>query len=149
MTATNRFILAQRPAAACAFAAATAFLALSTAPQSPAATLNYNNPACSSLVVSGTPLAQTVTCVTAGGGGTPGCAPTASPAAPAPGQSTTISANCSNQPTSFVWTGGACLGLTTATCKVTKLKATTVAYTVAGTNGAGTGTAAPISVTWK
>jgi len=149
MTATNRYTLAQRPAAACALALATALLAFSPSPQAPAATLNYDNPACASLTISGTPPTQTVTCVPAGGGGVPVCAPTANPAAPAIGQQTTISANCTNVPTSYVWTGGGCLGLTTATCKVTKTRATTVAFTVLGTNASGAGTAAQISVTWK
>jgi len=150
MTATNSYTLAPRPAAACALALATAVLAFSPAPSAPAATLNYNNPACSSFVVSGTPPTQTVTCVAAGGGaGVAVCAPTANPTAPAIGQSTTISANCSNQPTGYVWTGGACLGLTTATCKVTKSRGVTVNYTVSAINAAGTGAAAPISVTWQ
>ena len=150
MTATNRYTLAPRPAAACALALATAVLALSPAPSAPAATLNYSNPACSSFVVSGTPPTQTVTCVAAGGGaGVAVCAPAANPTAPAIGQSTTISANCSNQPTSYLWAGGACLGLTTATCKVSKLKAATVTYSITASNAAGAGTPAQISVTWQ
>jgi hypothetical protein len=150
MTATNRYTLAQRLAAACALALATAFFTLLPAPQAPAATLNYNNPACGSITVSGTPPTQTVTCVPAGGGaGAPVCTPTAIPAAPTLGQSTTISANCTNQPTSYLWAGGACLGLTTATCKVSKLKAVTVTYSVTATNAAGAGTPAQISVTWQ
>ena len=149
MTTTNRYTLAQRPATVCALALATALLSLSPVPQAPAATLNYNNPSCANLVISGTPPTQTVTCVPAGGGGVPVCAPTANPAAPAIGQSTTISANCSDLPTSYVWTGGTCLGLTTATCKMTKTRAVTVSFTVTGINAAGAGTAAPISVTWN
>jgi hypothetical protein len=77
------------------------------------------------------------------------CAPTANPAAPTRGQSVTISANCSNQPTAYVWTGGQCLGLTTPTCKMTKTRAATVNFTVLGSNASGAGTAAPISVTWQ
>jgi hypothetical protein len=151
MTATNRYTLAQRTAAACALVLAIAFLTLSPTSQAPAASLNYNSPACASLTISGTPPTQTVTCVPAGGGGagTPVCTPTANPAAPTLGQSTTISPNCTNQPTSYLWAGGACLGLTTATCKVSKLKAVTVTYSVTATNAAGAGTPAQISVTWQ
>ena len=151
MTATNRYTLAQRLAAAGALAVATVFFTLLPAPQAPAASLNYNNPACGSITVSGTPPTQTVTCAPAGGGGAgvPVCAPTANPAAPSLGQSTTISPNCTNQPTSYLWAGGACLGLTTATCQVSRLRAATLTYTVTATNAAGAGTPAQISVTWQ
>jgi hypothetical protein len=124
-------------------AALVAFL-----PRSHAATFTYQNPTCSSYTVSGSPPNQTVTCSTSSGA-TPACAPTVSPTSPAIGQTATITANCSNQPTSYTWTGGGCsaIGATTS-CSVTKSRATTVLFTISGTNGAGTGSAAQISVTW-
>jgi hypothetical protein len=139
--------LARLPASIYALAVAAALFALSI--RAPAATFTYTNPSCSSFTVSGTPPAQTVTCVSATAGGVPVCAPTANPAAPAIGTSTTISANCSNQPTGYVWTGGACATVTTATCSPTKSKSATVTYTVTATNASGMGTAAQITVTWK
>jgi hypothetical protein len=84
----------------------------------------------------------------------PVCAPTANPPSPlAVGQPTTISANCSNQPTanSYVWTGGNCATSTTGpTCTEQKSRARTVEYTVKASNTAGTGSASPsLSVTWQ
>lgn len=114
-----------------------------------AATVTYAGSSCTSFAVSGTPPNQTVTCV--GGSGVPVCAPTANPASPTVGQWTTISANCSNQPTanSYVWTGGPCIYETGPTCAVKKDRSTTVEYTVKASNGAGTGSATQISVTWQ
>ena len=118
-----------------------------------AATVNYTNPNCSSFAVSGTPPNQTVTCVTGGGGGggVPVCAPTATTASPAIGQSTTISANCSNGPSAngYVWTGGTCAGLTGSTCTVTKTRAVSITYSVSASNASGTGSAAQITITWQ
>jgi hypothetical protein len=123
-------------------------LIVNTGPALPAE-LTYSDPSCTAFVTSGSPPSQTLTCVAAGG--VPVCAPTASPPTPSKGQATTISANCSNQPqpTGYVWTGGACAGLTGPTCTVSKNKATTVTYSVGATNAAGTGASAQISVTWR
>jgi hypothetical protein len=113
------------------------------------ATFTYTNPSCTSFQISGTAPTQTVTCVTSGGGGSvPVCTPTANPASPMHGNSTTISANCTNSPTAYVWTGSGCLSAT-STCTVTKSHATTVTFTVQGTNASGTGNAAPIQVIWQ
>ena len=119
------------------------------------ATFSYTGSACSSFTLSGTAPNQTVTCVTSGGGGggggggtTPTCAPTAKPSSPAIGQSTTITANCNGSPTSYVWTGTGCLGITTSACTVTKGAAKSVIFSVQGSNGVGTGNAATITVTW-
>jgi hypothetical protein len=147
MTRRNLYSLAQPAVALCALA--TAALLLTLSPRVPAATFTYTNPSCTSFVVAGTPPAQTVTCVSAGGGGVPACAPTANPGAPAVGGSTTISGNCSNQPTAYIWTGSGCSGITAAACTVTKSRTGTVTYTVSAVNTSGTGTAAQISVTWK
>jgi hypothetical protein len=122
---------------------------LASLPKTHAATFTYTNPSCTSFAVSGTPPTQTVTCMSATAG-TPTCAPTVSPAAPAVGQSATITANCSNQPTSYTWTGGGCgANGSTTSCTVTKSRATTIIFTISGTNGAGTGSAAQLSVTWQ
>ena len=144
---TNLYPLG-RSTAICLVAAAAALLVLS--PKAPAATFTYTNPSCTSFTISGTPPTQTVTCVTSGGGGggVPTCAPTANPASPAINTSTTISANCSNSPTSYLWTGGTCAGSTGATCSVNKGRTTTVTYSVTATNAAGTSAVAQISVTW-
>ena len=114
-----------------------------------AAHLTYTDAACTGFVISGTPPKQTVTCV--GASAVPVCAPTASPAAPAAGTSTRISANCSNQPlpNGYTWTGaGACATDTSATCTISYSKAGTLSFTVAARNASGAGAAAPISVTW-
>jgi hypothetical protein len=99
--------------------------------------------------MSGLPPNQMLTCVS--GGTVPVCAPTANPPNPSQGQTTTISANCSNQPqpNRYVWTGGACAGLSSPTCTVSKGKSTTVTYSVKASNATGTGTPAQISVTWR
>jgi putative pyrroloquinoline-quinone binding quinoprotein/putative Ig domain-containing protein len=114
----------------------------------PPASMTYTDPACSSFVMSGTPPAQVLTCVGEGAGGVPVCAPTANPSSPAVGQQTTISANCSNQPSSYVWTGSTCSGTGAATCTVVKSRRTSVTFTVQGTNAAGTGAPATITVSW-
>ena len=127
------------------FAAAIAFVS----PVATGAGVGYAGSACSSFALSGTPPNQTLTCVSGGGGGaTPVCVPTAKPASPAIGASTTISANCSNAPTSYFWTGGACAAITASTCTVSKSKAMSVAYTVQASNPAGPGATAQITVTW-
>ena len=124
-----------------------ALLALAVKPH--AATFTYTNPSCTSFTVAGSPPTQTVTCITSGGGSVPTCSPSANPANPSIGQQVVVSANCTNQPTSYAWTGGGC-GLTNAaTCTVTKSKSTTLLFTVNGANASGTGSTAQLSVTWK
>jgi hypothetical protein len=148
MTQSNICALKRWTMAMCAFAATGAVIVLS--PRVPAATLSYTNPSCTSFTLSGTPPTQTVTCVSSGGGGNgvPTCAPAASPASPAINTQTTISANCSNSPTSYLWSGGACGGTTAATCSVTRSRTGTVTYSVTATNASGTSAVAQISVTW-
>ena len=157
-----------------------ALASLSVSALATAATVAYTNPSCSSFVVSGTPPNQTVTCAGSpqlgtvtysgssctsfavtgvppnqiltcvSGGGVPVCTLTASPPAPATGQSATITANCSNQPfpNGYVWSGG-CPGNLTSTCTVTKSKPITVIFNVKATNGAGAGVPGQLSVSWK
>jgi len=114
------------------------------------AQLSFTDPSCTSYVLSGTPPAQTLTCVSSGSA-TPVCAPSANPAAPKPGQATTISANCSNQPfpNGYVWTGAGCMAIAAATCTVTQNFWKTITFSVRASNAAGQGPAAQISVTWK
>jgi hypothetical protein len=119
------------------------------------ATFTYTNPSCTSFQISGTPPTQTVTCVTSGGGGgggsVPVCAPSANPAAPPLGSSTTITANCSNAPTAYVWGGTGCLSSTTGTCTVTNSSTRNkkITFTVQATNASGPGAQASIAVTWQ
>jgi hypothetical protein len=131
--------------------ALSAIATISMSAVAPAATVSYSNPNCSSFSVSGTPPNQTVTCVAGGGGGVPVCVPSANPPSPAIGQSTTISANCSNGPSAngYVWTGGTCAGLTGSTCTVTKTRAMSITYSVSASNASGTGSAAQITITWQ
>ncbi|MEO8506490.1 MAG: hypothetical protein ABI593_02560 [Betaproteobacteria bacterium] len=56
-----------------------------------------------------------------------------------------LSANCSGNPSSFVWTGCAS---NQATCIATSNVAGSITYGVAGTNAAGTGNAGNVTVTW-
>jgi hypothetical protein len=61
----------------------------------------------------------------------------------------TITANCTNASTSYTWTGTGCVGSVLATCpNITKNNAGQKSFTVQGTNGSGTGTAAPITLFW-
>lgn len=116
-----------------------------------AATFTYTNPNCVSFTVAGSPPTQTVTCVTSGGGGSvPACSPSANPANPSVGQQVVISANCTNQPTTYTWTGGGCGATNGPTCTVSsKSKSGTVVFTVNATNASGMGPTAQLSVTWK
>src|SRR5262249_13652872 len=128
------------------FGVAAALLAVAAKPH--AATFTYTNPSCTSFTVSGSPPTQTVTCITSGGGSVPTCSPSATPANPSVGQQVVVSANCTNQPTSYGWRGAACKG-SGATCNVTKPSAATVLFSINATNGSGTGSTAQLSVTWK
>jgi hypothetical protein len=138
------------PWRACAIlAAVTAIVVAAPAPLATAASVTFTSSNCSSYVLSGTPPNQTVTCVTGsggGGGGVPVCTPTANPLSLSRGQTSTISANCSNQPTGYTWSRG-CTDAG-ATCSVIEGKPISVTYTVSATNSSGTGTAASVTITW-
>jgi hypothetical protein len=112
------------------------------------ATLSYTSPSCTSFSISGAAGSQTVTCVGGGGGSAPVCSPSNSPTAPAVGTSTTIDAGCTNQPTTYIWTGTGCVGLTTPTCAVSTSRAGSRTFTVQATNAAGTSALTQITVTW-
>jgi hypothetical protein len=126
---------------------ATQSFTLTVNPSSSGATLTLIDPTCPSVTLSGSGPNQILTCVT-GGGATPVCSPTANPAAPTAGQPTTISANCNNQPTTYVWSGSGCTTVTGPTCVVTRNRSRTVTFTVQASNAAGQGAPVPISVTW-
>ena len=152
MNRNNAYAFVRPTLVLCGFAAAAAVFVFS--PKVPAATFTYTNPNCTSFSISGAPPTQTVACVSSGGGGggggggVPTCAPTATPPSPAINAQSTLSANCSNTPTSYLWSGGTCAGTTTATCNVSKARATTITYSVTATNASGTSAPAQISVTW-
>jgi len=132
------------------FAAAAAFAAAALSPLALGASVTFTSSNCSSYVLSGTPPNQTVTCVAGGGGGggggVPVCAPTANPLTLSRGQTSTISANCSNQPTGYTWSRG-CTNAK-ATCDAIEGKPTSITYTVSATNSTGTGAAASVTITW-
>ena len=130
-------------------AAFVSIVALAFAPVAMAANVTFTSSNCSSYALSGTAPNQTVTCVAGGGGGggVPVCAPTANPPSPSVGEATTISANCSNAPTGYKWTGGTCTHAG-STCTVEKSSAASVTYTVKASNSSGSGTPASITVTW-
>jgi hypothetical protein len=139
-----------RATAATVLLVAAAF-ALATLPRpATSATVTYAGAGCTSFVVAGTPPNQTVTCSHGSSNGVPVCVPTANPVTPAAGTTTTITANCSNQPTtnSYIWTGGPCTLQVGPTCVVGKSRATSVLYSVKATNPSGTGVAADITITW-
>lgn len=146
---TRNLLVRWRGYAALTSGLAAVIASVALSPIATAGTVTYGDSSCSSYVISGVAPNQTVNCV-GGAAAKPVCAPTANPAAPVAGQSTTISANCSNQPlaNSYIWTGGACAGLTGPTCTVRKSTPQTIAFSVSGSNAAGTGAAAPINVTW-
>ena len=179
MKSHNRLALSRRFVPL--FSALLAIASVAVSPLATAASIKYTNPSCSSFVVSGTPPTQTVTCtgspqlgkLTYSGssctsfaitgappnqtltcvsaGSVPACAPAANPPTPARKKSTTISANCSNQPlpNGYVWTGTGCADKTTPTCTLSKGTPGTYTFGVKATNGAGTGVSSPISVTWQ
>ncbi|HTS22138.1 MAG TPA: hypothetical protein VMN79_10040 [Casimicrobiaceae bacterium] len=114
-----------------------------------AATFTYNSPSCTGFTVSGTAPNQTITCNSTTTGALPTCAPTVDNPSPSGGQTVTVTANCSNSPTTWVWTGGGCASKTTGSCQITKASRTTVTITVKATNTSGTGSTAQISISWK
>jgi hypothetical protein len=65
---------------------------------------------------------------------------------PFTGQTITLTATCSNSPTSYAWTNCAS---TTSTCLATSNSAGTQNYSVQATNVIGTSTAASVGVTWQ
>ena len=129
---------------------ATQSFLLTVSAGSTGATLTLVDPTCpGGLALSGTPPNQILTCLT-GGGATPVCSLAANPAAPAVGQSTTISASCSNQPNAngYGWSGGNCASVTGSSCVAKQRRPGSVTFTVKASNTAGQGAPAQLSVTW-
>lgn len=94
-----------------------------------------------------------------GGGAVPTCQLLGNNGSPQVGQTVTLSANCNNTPTGYTWqecnilTQDACSSIsgcaTTATsCQVTTSVSGDHLYRVAGTNGAGTGAYARLTLNW-
>ena len=77
--------------------------------------------------------------------GAPVCTITANPAAPAPGSALTLSANCSNGPTAFLWTG--CTS-TQSTCTATRSSEGAAAYGLYAANAQGPGAPATKTIDW-
>jgi hypothetical protein len=71
--------------------------------------------------------------------GAPICTLVAAPNTVSRAGSSTLTASCTNTPTSYSWTGGTCAGNTTASCTVAPVLTTT--YAVTGTNSFGSHTA--------
>ena len=85
----------------------------------------------------GTGAASDAVAVTPVAANTPVCTLTATPAAVFASASSTLSANCTLAPTSYVWSGGTCAGGSVASCIVAPTVSTT--YGVAGVNANGLG----------
>ena len=77
--------------------------------------------------------------------GTPACTLTASSTTPTVGGTITLTANCTNLPTSFAWTNCAS---TTSTCQASATAAAAVTYSVVGSNSTGAGNTATVDVSW-
>ena len=100
----------------------------------------------------GNPQQPVAFCVPAGGSsippappGSPTCTIAASSGAPALGATLTLSATCSDAPTSYTWLG--CKS-TTNTCQTTSTTAGPTSYTMMATNDKGTGSHVSVSVNW-
>ena len=76
----------------------------------------------------------------------PGCSITASSASPTVGSTLTLSANCTNNPTSFLWTG--CTS-TQSTCVTTRSTAGIASYTLYAANAQGPAVPATLDVNWQ
>jgi hypothetical protein len=110
-------------------------------------TFDIVDPTCSSFAMTGSPPNQTLVCADVKR--KPVCAPSASPSAPAVGQTVTISANCSDGPTSYAWSGKGCAHERTATCTLSRRRPSQVSVSVRATNAAGSGAPATITVRWR
>ena len=77
--------------------------------------------------------------------GTPACTLTSSSNNPLLGSPITLTATCTNNPTTFAWTN--CTS-TTSTCTSNNSVAGVVSYAVTGSNGTGSGNTAKLDVTW-
>jgi len=139
---------------ACVVAGAALTVALLYSPfVARGATVTYTNPSCASFTTWGTPPNLTVTCVGSGeGAALPSCStPTVTPATPPSGTSPMITSNCTNAPTSYVWTGKGCTQTTTANCGTglpSGRSGNQTTFTVTATNAGGSSAPASVTVTW-
>jgi len=78
--------------------------------------------------------------------GTPACSLASSISNPLLGASITLTATCTNTPTSFTWTGCTSAG---NSCIATASAAGLVTYSVVGTNATGAGNTAKVDVSWQ
>jgi hypothetical protein len=76
----------------------------------------------------------------------PACTVTSSNMSPSTGQNITLTASCTNAPTSYAWSG--CTS-STSTCSTTSASAGSVTYGVTATNQIGTSPQATVQVTWS
>jgi hypothetical protein len=79
--------------------------------------------------------------------GVPSCTLSANPASPFAGTTTTITASCTQSPTSFSWTN--CPGATGNTCVASSGVAGNVTYSATAANAFGAGAPASIVVNWQ
>ncbi len=77
--------------------------------------------------------------------GAPDCTVSASSLTPAPGTTVTLTAQCTNAPTKYVWAG--CTS-TTATCQTTQAAAGTKYYTLYASNAKGPAPDVAIGINW-
>jgi hypothetical protein len=78
--------------------------------------------------------------------GVPACTVSADKSSVVAGNPVILTANCSNSPTTYTWTGTGATSCTTNTCTVTPTTAGTLNYSVQGENAAGVGVAANVGV---
>ena len=79
--------------------------------------------------------------------GVPSCTLSANPSSPFAGTTTTITASCTQSPTSFSWTH--CPGATGTTCVASSGVAGSVSYSLTAANAFGAGAPASIIVNWQ
>jgi len=101
----------------------------------------------------GSPAFPVVFCTPAGGSvvpapsaGAPDCTASASSATPVVGSTLSLNAQCTNNPTSFTWTG--CTS-STSSCQVTQSAAGAAGYTVYASNAQGPATPVVRNVIWS
>lgn len=127
-------------------AACAAVVTASVAPGVQAASLTLNDPNCSDFTL--TPPAQqggnwVLSCSAIPQA--PTCTLTPSSASPVINTMLTLTANCTQNPTAYTWTG--CTS-TTSTCQVSSQTLGAASYGVTATNAVGTSPAATTAVTW-
>jgi hypothetical protein len=93
------------------------------------------------------PRAGVVVTWTAAPTSAPACTLTANPSAPYAGGSTLLTANCTQSPTSYAWTG--CSGSTGPTCRVFRSTTGTATYAVTAANAVGSSAPAAITLDWQ